>query len=462
MDQHSPGLLTDRYEFTMLSSFVADGHVDRPAVFEAFARHLPPGRRYSMLAGLGRLLPMIRDFRFDAAELDWLLDVGAITAATAHYLADFRFRGSIDAVPEGELAFPGTPVLTVDSTLGEGLLLETLVLSVLNHDTAVASAAARIVTAARASGTGRPLIEMGSRRVHERAAIAAARAAYIAGFTSTSNLAAGFEFGIPTVGTAAHAFTLAHASELDAFRSQIAALGVGTSLLIDTYDIADGVRTAVAAARETGATGPGSVRIDSADLAEESATVRRLLDELGAVDTQITVTSDLDEFVITALAGAPIDGFGVGTRVATGSGHPTAGMVYKLVAVGDSDDPDAPLRPVAKASSGKISIGGRKQSWRTYGPRGTITGEFFTVGDTAPPDGAVGIQVPAIRNGDIVHAPSLDQIRARAAASLATLPAGAMSVAAGEPAVTATAWPIEPETPGDPPRIRSTQKPRQS
>ncbi|MFA6299248.1 MAG: nicotinate phosphoribosyltransferase, partial [Nocardioides sp.] len=209
----SAGLLTDRYELTMLSAWVADGTAEHPAVFEAFARRLPAGRRYGIVGGTGRLLDLIAGFRFDADEVAWLQAEGVVDEQTAAYLRDFRFSGDVDGFREGEVFFPHSPILTVTGTLAECVVLETLVLSVLNHDTAVASAAARMVTAAG----GRPLVEMGGRRTHEQAAVAAARAAYVAGFASTSNLAAGRQYGVPTVGTASHAFTLAYTSEADAF-----------------------------------------------------------------------------------------------------------------------------------------------------------------------------------------------------------------------------------------------------
>ena len=443
----SPGLLTDRYELTMLTSFVTDGSAEHPAVFEAFARRLPEGRRYGVLAGLGRLLPLIADFGFDADEVSWLRAEGVINDVTADYLRDFRFRGDIDAYPEGDLYFPGSPILTVSGTLGECVLLETLVLSVLNHDSAIAGAAARMVLAAGGGVEqgGRPLVEMGSRRTHEQAAVAVARAAYVAGFATTSNLAAGIEHGVPTVGTAAHAFTLAYATEAEAFAAQVATQGVGTTLLVDTYDTHDGIRTAV----EVAGTALGAIRIDSGDLAEEAAKARALLDELGATETRIIVTSDLDEFVLTALGDAPIDGYGVGTRVATGSGHPTASMVYKLVAVGDA--PGADLRPVAKKSHDKASVGGRKRARRRH-EHDVLVDEWYDVADDEPPtdetSGVSPVQVPAIRGGAIVHSPVLDDVRAHCAAALATLPAAARSVAAGTPYLTVTGTPTRPTTRG--------------
>lgn len=422
----SPGLLTDRYELTMLTAFVRDGSVDNPAVFECFARRLPPGRRYGVVAGLGRLLPLLEAFRFSGDDVAWLRSAGVVDDATGEWLREFRFGGDVDAYPEGDLYFPGSPVLTVRSTLGEGVILETLVLSVLNHDTAIASAAARMTLAAG----GRPLVEMGSRRTHEDAAVASARAAYLAGFASTSNLAAGRLFGVPTVGTAAHAFTLAHASEADAFKSQVAVQGPGTTLLVDTYDVEQGIRTAVEVA------GPelGAVRIDSGDLAETAAMARGLLDSLGATRTRITATSDLDEYVIAALADSPIDGYGVGTRVVTGSGHPTASMVYKLVAVADSVG--GALRPVAKKSRDKASVGGAKRAFRSV-VDGVLRREWSRLDDVAP-EGAVPVQVPAVRGGRVVHAPTLDEVRAHCASALASLPASATVVADGEPYLTST------------------------
>lgn len=420
----SAAMLTDRYELTMLSSWIADGRVGNKAVWEAFGRRLPAGRRYGVVAGLGRLLTLIRDFQFDAAEIDYLLDVGAITTECADYLRDWRFAGDIDALREGDIYFPGTPLLTISGTLGD-VVLETLVLSVLNFDSAIASAAARMVTAAE----GRPLIEMGSRRTNEQSAVAAARAAYITGFTATSNLAAGYVHGVPTAGTAAHAFTMSYANERDAFASQVRALGPGTSLLVDTYDIEQGIRTAVEVA------GPdlGAIRIDSGDLAVEARKARVLLDELGATHTRIIVTSDLDEYVIAALADAPIDGFGVGTRLVTGSsGGPNCGMVFKLVAVADSAAPDAPLRPVQKKAPGKASIGGRKIAYRELDNQGHAHREVIVlrhVPDAREAFPGRVLTTPVMRGGLIIHQPTLDEIRTFHAQAKAELAPGALEIA---------------------------------
>ncbi len=237
----STALLTDHYELTMLQAALSDGTAARRSVFELFARRLPPGRRYGVVAGTGRVLDALEQFRFGAAEVAWLRDHEIVDDATCDWLAEYRFDGDVWGYPEGEMYFPSSPVLVVEGTFAETVLLETLMLSVLNHDSAVASAASRMVSAA----ADRPCIEMGSRRTQEWSAVAAARSAYIAGFATTSNLEAGRTHGIPTAGTSAHSFTLVHDTERDAFTSQVESLGAGTTLLVDTYDIAEAVRVAV-------------------------------------------------------------------------------------------------------------------------------------------------------------------------------------------------------------------------
>jgi len=345
----STALLTDRYELTMLDAAIGAGTHERASVFEVFARHLPFGRRYGVVAGTGRLLGLVERFRFGDGEIAWLRENAIVRPDTLAWLAEYRFRGTVTGYREGELYFPGSPILQVHGTFADSVILETLILSVLNHDSAVASAASRMVSAAE----GRPLAEMGSRRTGEASAVAAARAAFIAGFSATSNLEAGRTWGIPTMGTAAHSFTLLHDSEEEAFAAQVAALGPGTTLLVDTYDIERGVETAVRVAGP----GLGAVRIDSGDLPAVVARVRAQLDSLGATSTRITVTNDLDEYAIAALRGAPVDSYGVGTAVVTGSGHPAAGMVFKLVA---REGADGEWVSVAKHSSGKENVGGRK------------------------------------------------------------------------------------------------------
>jgi nicotinate phosphoribosyltransferase len=375
-DHPRTSFYTDHYELTMLQASLHSGAAHRRSVFEAFARRLPDGRRYGIVAGTGRLLEGIADFRFGEAELDFLGRTGVVNQDTLDYLANYRFSGDIWGYPEGEAYFPNSPVLIVESTFAEACMLETYLLSVLNHDSAIASAASRMITAAG----GRPCIEMGSRRTHEESAVAAARAAVIAGFDSTSNLEAGFRYGIKTVGTAAHSFTLLHDTEREAFEAQTASLGPGTSLLVDTYDVETAVRAAVELA------GPrlGAVRLDSGDLVAQAQWVRQLLDELGNEDTKIVVTSDLDEFAIAALQSAPVDSYGVGTSLVTGSGAPTASMVYKLVS---RTDDAGDFVSVAKAAKNKTSMGGRKYALRKLNDHGTATQESVGLGRRPEDDG---------------------------------------------------------------------------
>lgn len=365
----SSAFLTDRYELTMLAASLSDGTAIRPSVFELFSRRLSGGRRFGVVAGTGRLLSLLREFHFGDDELRYLRDNQVVDAAALAYLESYRFTGTIRGYREGELYFPGSPILTVEGSFADAVVLETLALSVLNHDSAVATAASRMSIAAGE----RPLAEMGSRRAAEQSAVAAARAAYIAGFAATSNLEAGRQWGIPTMGTAAHSWTLLHDSEEAAFRTQIDSLGVDTTLLVDTYDIRAGVETAIRVA----GTGLGGVRLDSGDLPIVAAEVRAQLDELGATETKITVTSDLDEYAIAALAASPVDFYGVGTSVVTGSGYPTAGMVYKLVA---RQDADGGWVAVAKASADKGSKGGRKAAFRSL-QSGVATAETIVVSD---------------------------------------------------------------------------------
>ncbi|MER7416541.1 nicotinate phosphoribosyltransferase [Micromonospora peucetia] len=423
-----PALLTDHYELTMVSAALRDGSADRPCVFEVFSRRLPAGRRYGVVAGTGRLIELIRDFRFDADEVDFLRRTGVVDEPAAAWLRDYRFTGDIEGYAEGELFFPNSPILTVSGGFAECVVLETLVLSVLNHDSAVAAAAARMVTAAR----GRTLIEMGSRRAHEEAAVAAARAAYLAGFRFTSNLAAGLRYGIPTAGTAAHAFTLLHSDERAAFASQVATLGKDTTLLVDTYDISQGIRNAIAVA------GPDlrAVRIDSGDLAVIAQQSRELLDSLGATETKIIVSGDLDEHAIASLAAEPVDMYGAGTAVVTGSGAPTAGLVYKLVEVEG--------RPVVKRSEHKATIGGRKVAVRRHKPTGTATEEIVVpqgVPDPRPNDRL--LQHPFLAGGEPVDRPTLDESREHLRQCLISIPWEGLKLSGGDPAIPVTVVPAD-------------------
>ncbi|GAA2745460.1 nicotinate phosphoribosyltransferase [Kitasatospora cinereorecta] len=434
--QPSTALLTDRYELTMLQAALRSGAAHRRSVFEVFTRRLPDGRRYGVLAGTGRVLDAVENFRFTTPQLDWLADQRVVDDATLRFLADYRFTGDLRGYPEGEVYFPGSPVLTVEGSFAEAVILETVILSILNFDSAIAAAASRMTAAAG----DRPVIEMGARRAHERAAVSAARAAYVAGFGATSDLEAGFTYSIPTTGTAAHAFTLLHDTERDAFTAQVDSMGRGTTLLVDTYDLAEAVRTAVEVA------GPelGAVRIDSGDLTLLAHRVRRQLDELGARDTRIIVTSDLDEYAIAALAAAPVDGYGVGTQLVTGSGHPTCAMVYKLVARATS--PEGPLEPVAKRSAGgKSSVGGRKWAARRPDADGVAEAEVVGTGPVPAELEPHLLQVPLIRKGEVVGREPLAAARERHLAARAALPLSATQLSRGEPVITTELYHLAPE-----------------
>lgn len=411
----------------MLQAALADGTAERPVVCEVFARRLSNERRYGVVAGIPRVLEAVKNFRFSEEQLDSL---DFLDDKTKAYLRDYRFSGQIDGYREGELYFPNSPLLTVRGTFAESILLETVILSIMNSDSAVASAASRMVVAA----DGRPIIEMGSRRTHEKSAVTAARAAYLAGFQSTSNLQASAEYGIPASGTAAHSWTLAHVNddgtpnEKAAFESQIKTHGVGTTLLVDTFDITQGVANAIEVA------GPelGGVRIDSGNLGAITRRVRKQLDDLGAHNTKIVVSSDLDEFAIAGLRGDPVDVYGVGTSVVTGSGAPTASMVYKVVEVDG--------HPVAKRSESKKSVGGAKRAIRSYRSSGVAIEEIifpFTadVPDTGHLDSKM-LTVPLIRDGEIVEGQhSLDESREYLAENIKTLPWEGLALTRDEPAV---------------------------
>lgn len=419
-DRQGTALLTDHYELTMIAAGLRDGSAHTPCVFEAFSRRLPDGRRYGVVGGTGRLIDAIESFRFGDDELRFLRDANVVDEQTLDWLAAYRFSGDIIGYREGEVYFPESPVLTVRASFAEGVVLETLILSILNHDSAIAAAAARMISAA----AGRPCIEMGSRRTHEQAAVAAARAAYLVGFASTSNLAAGRRFGIPTAGTAAHSWTLLHDSELDAFTTQVQAAGPGTSLLVDTYDVMEGIRNAIRAAGN----GLGAIRLDSGDLGSLAVEARELLDSLGATDTRIIVTSDLDEYAIAALRAAPVDGYGVGTSLVTGSGAPTAGLVYKLV--------ERDGVPVAKKASGKGSVGGAKTAVRRHDAQGRMTQESVAIdGAPAQQAGDVALQVPYVLDGQLQPRPTLNESRDYHREAMQRLPREALKLLRGGPAI---------------------------
>lgn len=448
-------LLTDMYELTMIDCTLQSDTAHRHCIFEAFGRRLPGHRRYGVVAGTARILDAIEHFRFSDEELEFLRREKIVSERTIDFLADYRFSGNIWGYPEGECYFPGSPLLTVEGTFAEAVVLETVILSILNHDSAVATAASRMTIAAH----GRPCLEMGARRTHEAAAVAAARAAVVGGFDGTSVLEAGRSYNIPVIGTAAHSFTLLYDDEEQAFAAQVAAMGPDTTLLVDTYDVTRGVERAVAAARAAGGE-LGAVRLDSGDLVAQAFKVREQLDALGATSTKITVTSDLDEYAIAALNAAPVDSYGVGTRLVTGSGHPTAQLVYKLV---EREDSTGTMGEVAKKSSSKMSRGGLKVAGRLRDSTGRATGELVvSCGDRESglaylaERGARPLQVPLVRGGEIVEEYRGESALAEAAqrhrASRAELPYAAWRLSEGDPGIPTIHEDIFPDddAPADP------------
>ncbi|MGI8562938.1 MAG: nicotinate phosphoribosyltransferase [Candidatus Dormibacter sp.] len=424
----SPALHTDQYELGNLQGALRSGVASRLAVFELFARRLPEGRRYGVFAGLGRLLDRLENFRFTAEQLRWLNETQVADAGTRGRLEGQRFTGDVWAYQEGDLYFPNSPLLTVVAPFAEAVLLETICLSICNWDSGIASSASRMVTAAR----GLPITEMGTRRTHEEAAIDAARAAYIAGFSATSNMEAGYRYGIPVTGTAAHCFTMAHRDELTAFRAQVASQGPETTLLVDTYDLQQGIRNAVAAA------GPelGGVRIDSGDLLSELPKARQLLDSLGARQARIVLTGGLDEYAMDELSLGAAGGFGSGERLIA---HPSPGFVYKLVAIADSDDPEEPLRRVSKRSASKLSLGGRKWAYRRFDASRFITAEDLLVSDSAPesPPAGLPLQERVVGEGRILLRRSVEEARAFHQQAKCRLRPEQLSIQAGPPAILA-------------------------
>ncbi|MEK0279881.1 nicotinate phosphoribosyltransferase [Bifidobacterium mongoliense] len=432
-DEQTTALMTDMYEYTMLDAALRDGTAQRRCVFEVFTRHLPEGRRYGVVAGTGRILDALERFHLSDSDLAFLADRSIVSRETIDWLEHFQFSGRISGYREGEMFFPNSPILQVEGTFAECVLLETLLLSVLNYDSAVASAASRMVTSAK----DRPCMDMGGRRTNESAAVAASRAAIVGGFQGTANLLAAKMYDLPAIGTAAHCFTLLHDSERDAFQAQIDALGKNTTLLVDTYNIEEAVKTAV----EVAGTELGGVRIDSGDLAALAQRVRNQLDALGARNTTITVTNDLDEYALASLQSAPVDSYGVGTMLVTGSGAPTCAMVYKLE---ERENRDGVMQPVAKKSKDKATVPGRKLAYRSYeyqlaDGEHVIAGSEEQLNAFQPQDNWKDLFVTYVGHGQIDHSyqghDAIMNAHRHRAEALRELPIAAQSLMKGDPAI---------------------------
>lgn len=353
---YESGLLTDLYELTMAAAYLETGLEGR-ATFELFARHLPEQRNYLVVGGLDAALDYLETVHFTAEEVEFLRRHPAfrnVGRKFFDYLRKFRFSGEVWAMPEGTVAFAGEPLLRVEAPIAEAQIVETYLLAAIHFQTLIASKASRVVTAAR----GRPVIEFGSRRAHGiEAGVLAARAAWIAGCDGTSNTYAGRKFDIPTFGTQAHSWVMAHASEQEAFDRFIDVFPDASTLLVDTYDTRRAIEEIIRRGRK-----PAGVRLDSGDMVADSRWARQRLRQAGWADVRIFASGDLDETRIDAMlrAGAEVDGFGVGTSLVTSSDVPSIGLIYKLVEVRRNKSPVG----VAKFSPGKATYPGPKQVFR--------------------------------------------------------------------------------------------------
>ncbi len=415
MRERSYALATDLYELTMAAAYF-ENRMNHPATFEVFVRWMPPNRGYLVAAGLAQVIEYLLELRFSPRDLEFLRRLPVfrhVSDAFFDYLSEFRFRGDVWAMPEGTIFFPNEPILRITAPIIEAQILETYVLAYLNFESAIASKAARIVDAAR----GRAIIEFGARRAHGmEAALYAARAAYIGGCVGTSNVEAGYLFGIPIYGTAAHSWNMAFPDELDAFRAYLRVFPETTILLIDTYDTLQGARKATAL-------GPvvRGVRLDSGDLATLSKQVRAILDEAGMTETKIIASGDLDEYKIADLLEheAPIDIFGVGTQLSTSYDAPTLGGVYKLV----EEEVDGRILYKIKLSTEKATYPGRKQVWRRTDAEGRFLSDVIALADEPPPPDAFPLLEEIMRGGRLVTPlPTLEEIRERTLENVRRLP----------------------------------------
>jgi nicotinate phosphoribosyltransferase len=428
----APALVTDLYELTMAAAYQAQG-IEHEATFELSVRSLPPTRRFLVVGGLEAALAGLEAFAFTTEDVDYLATLGLFPDAFLDTLDDLRFTGEVWAVPEGEVAFPGEPLVRVTGPVVEAQLVETYLLNTIGSATMLSSKAARVAIA-----TGdRRFVDVSARRDHGAdAALAAARATWTVGGAGTSLVAAGRRWGIPLAGTMAHSFVMAFDDEREAFRAYARSFPAGVVLLLDTYDTVVGAHNAVEVARELAGEGItlAGVRLDSGDLDDLSRRVRAVLDDAGMVDVAITVSGDLDEHRIAELcrAGAPIDAFGVGTQLGTSADAPALGVVYKLV-----EDADGPKM---KLATGKVTLPGRKQVWR--GDDGDVVGLAGEHCGGRPllrrvmADGrrAAGADRPGGEE-------PLDAVRERCVAALAALPDAVRSLAP-RPAGEAAPWPV--------------------
>ncbi|HEY5994594.1 MAG TPA: nicotinate phosphoribosyltransferase [Gallionellaceae bacterium] len=432
MNSETSLLLTDLYQLTMLQGYFERG-MTQTAAFEFFARKLPRGRNFLVAAGLAQVLEFLEQARFTPQELDWLRGTGRFSADFMEWLATWRFEGEVDAMPEGTLCFPNEPLLRVVAPLPQAQLIETRIINLLHFQTLIASKAAR----SSLTAPGKLLVDFGLRRAHgAEAGLLAARAAYLAGFSGTSTVLAGQRFGIPLFGTMAHSFVQAHTSEENAFRDFAHAQPDNVVLLIDTYDTEAAARKVAGLARELAGEGIAikGVRLDSGDLAQLARLVRKILDDGGLQTTTIFASGDLDEYRLRDLLaqGAPIDGFGIGTRLDTSADAPYLDCAYKLQEYAG--------KPRRKRSMGKATWPGRKQVWRSYDEHGCMAGDVISLEHDEQP--GEKLLVCVMRGGKrLMPQPTLQEVRERTLHNLRQLPASMSSLEEGSayPVLIATA-----------------------
>lgn len=389
MQTSSSSLLTDLYQLTMLQAYLDEGLTDT-AVFEFFVRKLPTGRNFLMAAGLAQVLDYLEHLHFTPQELQWLSGCGRFHGRFLEWLGNLRFCGDVHAMPEGSLFFANEPILRVQAPLPQAQLVETRIINLLQFQTLVATKAARM----RLAAPRKQLLDYGLRRAHgAEAGLLAARASYLAGFDGSSNVLAGMQWGVPIFGTMAHSYVQAHSSELDAFEQFVRAQPQGATLLIDTYDTEAAARSLVPLAHRLAQEGItiAGVRLDSGDLALHARAVRAILDAGGLPDVTIFASGNLDEYRLAelVLADAPIDGFGIGTRLSTSADQPYLDCAYKLQGYASL--------PRRKRSEGKATWPGCKQVYRSYDSDGLMAGDVLTTADAA--QAGEPLLVPVMRQG---------------------------------------------------------------
>ncbi|MFH1359525.1 MAG: nicotinate phosphoribosyltransferase [Candidatus Omnitrophota bacterium] len=422
-------LLTDLYELTMAASYFKHKR-GCLASFDLFIRNLPEQRSFFLAAGLADIISFLAKFRFDGDSIRYLKSLGIFSSEFLEFLKNLRFRGSLWAVPEGTVVFPNEPLIRIVAPIIEGQLLESYLLNTINLQTTIATKAVRVVTAAK----GKSVFDFSLRRTHGAdAGLKAARSSYIAGFQGTSNVLAGKLYGIPVVGTMAHSFVMAFKNELDSFFAFAETFGHQAILLVDTYDTMQGVKNAIIVAKALEKKGKRlkAIRLDSGNLIQLACQARRLLDQASLNYVKIFASGNLDEYKIKELIAlkAPIDSFGVGTKMGVSVDAPYCDVIYKLSEI---TDVNGEFLPTMKLSEGKSTYPGRKQVYRQLNKKGHYKKDIIAL-ENEPIDGKK-LLVKVIDNGICVYRqPSLGEIRKRAKENLSKLPIQVKKLAHSSP-----------------------------